>query len=382
MARRFRIAIATAAVLTGVGLPMLPAQAAGTCSLSGVAFGDDNRNGVQDAGETPRSGDLIYLFNGTGAYVANATTDSSGHYDFASLTCGSYDVRYAANSWWAVRDNLVPTTTGSVLPRQTITLAGAGAANFGWRQIVRSTQVGSPLDTYTGPQGLRVESYDDVISAKRLYDAVLQGNVGPEAGKVTVRFDITASSMTNTSISATAGRYDGFSAVSNVDYVSWLDGSDTTLVHEYGHAWSLYRAYLLQQDPAMTSYLKARGLYGDPRVGSTYAWATNEMVAEDYRQLLGSPTAATAAQTNSDIPLASNVPGLKEFLVGAFSTAAGSSSPSPSPSPSATPTASAPASPAPSPTATPTASPAPTTSPTASPSPSPTTAKRGGCKRC
>ncbi|MDX6215223.1 MAG: hypothetical protein QOG99_807 [Frankiales bacterium] len=366
-----RISARTAIVATAVGVlatGLHASAATGPCSLSGTAFLDSNRNGALDDGETPRSGDVLYLYDSAGGYVSNVSTDSAGHYAYPSLACGSYALTYASNSWWNVRNNLVPTTTGSLFPRQTVTLAGAGTADFGWRPILRSTQAGSPLDVFTGPQGLRVESYDDVVGAKTLYDALLQGDVGPEAKDVTVRFDLTASSMTNTSVGATNGTYDSFNAISHVDYVSWLDGGDTTLVHEYGHAWSLYRAYLVQQDPAMTSYLKARGIYGDPRVGSSYAWATNELIAEDYRQLLGSPSASQAAQTNADLPRASTVPGLKEFLLGAFSTSAAAPAPSPSPTASSSP------SPAPSPTVAPT--------PTASPTPTATPKRRGCTKKC
>jgi hypothetical protein len=117
---------------------------------------------------------------------------------------------------------------------------------------------------------------------------------------------------------------------------SGLDSADQTLSHEYGHAWSMYYAYLVQQDSTLTGYLQARGLAGDSRVDSSYAWSRREMIAEDYRQLLGSPSAASAPQTNRDIPPAAAVPGLKDYLLGAFSggTATGTTTTSPSPSPS------------------------------------------------
>ena len=34
--------------------------------------------------------------------------------------------------------------------------------------------------------------------------------------------------------------------------------------HEYGHAWSLYYDTIVQQEGTLASYLKARGLDGDP----------------------------------------------------------------------------------------------------------------------
>lgn len=374
---RTRRTAALAGALTATvagGLLVAPqVQAAdATCSLSGRAFADSNRNGVLDAGEQPRASDLLYVFTSAGGYVLNTTTDAAGAYSVPSLPCGSYDVQYAASSWWPIRGSLTPTTTGSLLPRASVSLTGAGTADFGWRPITRSSTAGAPLDSYVGPEGLRVESYDDVVPAKAVYDAALRGAVGAEAKDVTIRFDLASAGMTNTSISSTSSGYSSFSAVVYVDFVSWLDTGDKVLSHEYGHAWSLYRAYLLQQDPTMQSYLQARGLAGDPRVNGSYAWSTAEMVAEDYRQLLGSPTAQVHPQANADIPPAASVPGLREFLLGAFST---STTTSPSPSPSST------ASPAPSPTASPAPSPTATTSPSPSPSPTATRTKGGGRRK-
>lgn len=351
-----------AAVLGGLLVAPQVQASDGTCSLSGSAFLDADRDGTQDAGEQPRVGDLVYVFDGGGAYVTNASTGAAGHYAVPALACGTYRVEYAATSWWEVRNDLTPTTTGSLFPRTSVTLTGAGNADFGWRPILRSTTAGTPVDTYAGPEGLRVESYDDVVPAKDVYDAALRGAIGPEAAHTTIRFDLSSSGMTNTSIRSNGTSYDAFTALVHVDLVSWLDSGDKVLSHEYGHAWSLYRAYLVQQDPSMQTYLEARGLSADPRVNSGYAWHTDEMIAEDYRQLLGSASAAAHPQTNLSIPPAAAVPGLKEFLLGAFSTGSGTpaAAPTSSPSPSPTATASPAPSPSPSPTATVTASPTPT----------------------
>jgi hypothetical protein len=215
------VATAGAVMALAVVCPSGAAQAVeGSCSLSGTAFADTNRSGGQDPGESPRSGDVLYLYDATGAYVSNVQTDSTGWYGYPSLACGTYTLKYASTTWWGIRKTLVPTTSGNPLPTRTVTLTGAGQLDFGWRSIVRSTT--NPIDAYTGPEGLRVESYDDVLPAKTLYDSVLRGNVGGEASHVTVRFDLTPSSMTNSGIGATNGVYDSFDATCNVDYVSWL----------------------------------------------------------------------------------------------------------------------------------------------------------------
>jgi hypothetical protein len=410
MPRRIRIAIVSAALLAAMGLPMLPASAIGTTTISGVAFQDDNRNGVQDVGEAPRSGDSLYLFDSAGTCVAVQTTDANGRYAFAGITDGTYRVEYTSSTWWSIRADWVPTTTGGLNPSRTVTTP-APSVDFGWRRVVRSTTASAPISSFTGPEGLRVASYDDVVPARDLYDALLRGTVGREASSVTVLFDLGSNSTTTASVGATNGRYDSYSASSYVAYDTWLDGGDNTLSHEYGHAWTLYYAYLAQQDPTFAGYLSARHLTGDARLGTSYAWSPREMIAEDYRQLLGSPTAAAATQMNQDIPRATDVPGLRDYLLTTFTTAATAPAPTPTPSPTAspspsaspapslssspTPTASATASPTPlpslsaSPTAsptptnspTPTASPTATTSPTPTSSPTPTRTKGGGCHK-
>ena len=165
-----------------------------------------------------------------------------------------------------------------------------------------------------------MKSYDDVIPAKAIYDRLMSGLlIGPEARFTTIRFDFAPTGSTSTTAASTGGVYTSYAATSNVSFVSWLDGDDG-LFHEYGHAWSLYNAYIVQQDPTLAAYLRARGLAGDPRVGTSYAWNTREMIAEDYRQLFGTPSARAATQMNRDIPDAKDIPGLATFLGGAFTS--------------------------------------------------------------
>jgi len=297
--------------------PGLPAG-----SIGGFAFQDPDRDGVFENGEPALASQRLYLFDGTGAYRATTTSDATGWYQFDGLSDAAYRVEYAPDSWWAIRLDLVPDTTPSIFPKQPVDLAGSATADFGWRPIVRSTDTAAPISTYTAPDGLRVESYDDVVSARDLADDLLGGSlVGPEAGSVTIRFDLSANSVTATSTTTLNGLVVGYHATSNVSYQSWLDDGDDTLFHEYGHAWSQYYADVVQQDPTFDSYLVARGLAGDPRVGTSYAWDVHELIAEDYRELFGSPNAAAAPQMNTDLPSAATVPGLRAFLAGAFEQA-------------------------------------------------------------
>jgi hypothetical protein len=293
-----------------------PEMSPGT--LGGFAFQDLNRDGVYESGEQPLAGEHLFLYDGAGTYLGNAYTDATGWYQFGSLADGAYRVQFAPASWWAIRGDWVPDTTGSLLAVRNVQLTGSTLADFGWRAIVRSTDPKAPFSSYTGPNGLQVKSYDDVVGAKAIYDRLISGSlVGPEAQFTTIRFDFTSTGSTSTMAVQTSGIYAEYGATSNVTYISWLDG-DGELFHEYGHAWSLYNAYIVQQDPTLAAYLRARGLLGDSRVGSSYAWNTREMIAEDYRQLFGTASAQGLTQMNRDIPSAKDLPGLKDFLAATF----------------------------------------------------------------
>lgn len=62
------------------------------------------------------------------------------------------------------------------------------------------------------------------------------------------------------------------------------------------------------------------------------------MIAEDYRQLFGTPNAQAMPQANREIPPAASVPGLRDFLANTFRTppaggGGGGSTPPPPPPP-------------------------------------------------
>jgi hypothetical protein len=148
--------LATVLVLVAAALAPAPGQAAsGTSSISGVAFEDTDRDGIKDLGEPALADQGVYLLNQTGSSQLSYTaTDASGNYRFSGLADGVYRVEYAPEQWWARRSEWVPTTTGSIAPRMTVSLAGAATADFGWRRIVRSTDAAAPNSAYSGPTGL------------------------------------------------------------------------------------------------------------------------------------------------------------------------------------------------------------------------------------
>jgi hypothetical protein len=329
------VVVVVAVVLPGWGA-VVSSASADSGVITGLAFDDLDRSGAYNNGEPLQSGVLIDLTDASGNYLATASTDAAGRYVFSGLADGSYTVAYDTARWWDIRNDWAPSTTGgSTSPRLRVSLSGTAEANFGWRRIVRSTTAGAPISTYTAASGARFESYDDVVTARQLADALASGSLlGAEAGSTTVIFDL-GPSATTTSMGTTdgTGRYTNSTATSYVNYLSWLDTGDKVLFHEYGHAWSAYFARVAQQDPSFDGYLQARGLASDGRVGSSYAWDPAEMIAEDYRQLFGSVGAASFPQMNQDIPPAAAVAGLRTYLSSTFRTA-----PSTSPTPAQAPT--------------------------------------------
>ncbi|MFO7173487.1 MAG: S-layer homology domain-containing protein, partial [Bacillota bacterium] len=116
-----------------------------------------------------------------------------------------------------------------------------------------------------------------------------------------------------------------------------------TLSHEYGHHftsyWLLKHEGLLFRDWRKTEWARIRGLSNFPQVGSGYhSWEPQEIAAEDYIQLFGSPLAREALvrnvpmgdgryipaeiQENAAIPLAWDTPGLYEYWRKALGPAA------------------------------------------------------------
>ena len=327
-----------AVLLAAVLLTLLPApgRAAGTSVISGAAYEDTNRNGVKDAGELALVGQGIYLSDASGVTPLGSTsTDAAGNYRFSGLSDGQYRLDYDPEQWWARRAEWVPSTTGGALPRMTVSLAGTATADFGWRRIVRSTDAATPISTYTGQNGITVKSYDDVVGARTLYDTLMAGSlIGAEAPNVTVWFDYANDpNFTVASIDGGPGNYSNYRADVHLAYVSWLDDGDNMLFHEYGHAWSLFYAYTRQQDTSLASYLQARGILGDSRLGTSHAWGPRELIAEDYRQLFGTASARASAQENRDLPQAADVPGLRDFLATTYPQLTATAPPPPAPPP-------------------------------------------------
>jgi hypothetical protein len=289
--------------------------------VSGTVYQDLDRDGTQDAGELALAGQAIELRDTVGRLVGSRLTDIAGRYSFTGLTPTTYVVSFNDTAWRALRLGWVPTTTGSLFPRVTAAVAAPTVIDFGWRPMIRSTSVFAPLASYVGPSGLRVETYSDAVSPQEIYREIMLGIVGPEARFVTIRFDLNQSAQTSAGWQGSPGTYSNYAAAVYAGYDFWLDGGDQGLSHEYGHAWTNYYDRIVQQESSFQRYLTARGLAGDPRIGTEYKWYPEEMIAEDYRELFGSDNAKLAWQMNRDIPAPDDVPGLRDWFLDVFEVA-------------------------------------------------------------
>ena len=261
----------TRAVVTAIvvlaGLLATAAAPASAATLTGVAFKDLDRDSAWQPAEPPLADQEIYLFAAHWAVPGAGRHRRVRPLHVRRPGRGRVPRRLQRAVVVGAAPGLGPDHDGGSLePSRDVTVSGTTAADFGWRPIVRSTDLTAPISAYTGPSGLKVSSYDDVVSARTLHDALAAARIGAEAPYTEVRFDLYGGSMTSASAAqSNGGPYERFKAVSYVSYITWLDSGDRTLTHEYGHAWSLYNAYIVQQDPALAAYLRVRGLEGDSR---------------------------------------------------------------------------------------------------------------------
>jgi len=216
---------------------------------------------------------------------------------------------------------------------------------------------------YTAPDGFKVISYSrqwaDVSELKEVYGELLRNAHGVEL-KLLRRINI-YSGPDPRGMSA-AGRWygewmieGGKPSLSEDRYIDIYNGDEfttipsiaRTLAHEYGHHFTYYyffkRENKLWENWRSSGLAAIRGLKNNARVsaaGSNHAWLIQEIAAEDYVQLFGSPNSKQSydfkdiaervndgqrgvtyssdifnyrPQENYELPLAANVKGLREY---------------------------------------------------------------------
>lgn len=317
------------ALVAALGLSVsapTPSEAT-TSSLTIDLFQDLDRDGVRDAGESGWAERVLYVMTPAGSFVKGAVTDASGRATVTGLATSTYEVRLSDSDWGGLARDWTPTTTGSYLPRKTVDLSKTTSAPLGLRPVSWSTTLGSPIDSAVGASGVTVEVYNDAVSAASVVALLESGTaIGAEAPGTRIRLGFEDRSYTVSGSSGSPGTYSNFSATVYLDWTGWLNRGEHLLFHEYGHAWSQYRRRIVNQWSDFAPYLQARGIDpADPRLGTSHAWQPGELIAEDFRQLFGAPS-ARSGQENTELPLAADVPGLATWLSGTFSTGSGGSS--------------------------------------------------------
>jgi len=191
----------------------------------------------------------------------------------------------------------------------------------------------SPTHMVT-PEGVTIDvNSAGPWTAQQIYDllkpSALQLNlVGPH---LTIKVQDTYSSQTATSASTSGGVYTSYSAIVYLKGVNstFATQPDSTIAHEYGHAWTLYHLYI-DHNGVWSSYLQARWsmadgsmtLATDPRLDSSYNWMRSEIIADDYRLLFGDALAISQrpVHLNAYIPQPKDVTGLRSFLLNSWGT--------------------------------------------------------------
>ncbi|MBL0387821.1 hypothetical protein JJB07_14360 [Tumebacillus sp. ITR2] len=228
---------------------------------------------------------------------------------------------------------------------------------------------GSAVAQYSATDGMKIISYSpswtDSAKLKDLHDELLQNVHGDEI-KLLQEIDIyddypqgdgvagqyifsTISSVLPVKQKMQPGRIELYGGQEHQTVASFAH----TLSHEYGHHVTHYYTLLQDGFPLTddkkwkdTTYARLRGLSGDARIavdGVDHRWQIAEIAAEDYVQLFGSTNAHAATpfesrveqalkgkdpaamswsasmyniqpQENLALPLASQVPGLYEWL--------------------------------------------------------------------
>ena len=289
----------TTAPSVNIGSPANGSTVSGTITVSGTSADNVSVSKV----ETSVDG---------GAYsMASGTTSWSRTLDTTTLSNGSHTISARATD----TSNNVRSTSVSVTVSNSTGGGGSSAPN---------TQ-----GQWVSPEGLTIKvQTSSAWTISQIY-TMLKAGQALDLDKIGPRLMIFVQDAYSTTTSSwnaqdNNGVYNDFGAT------MYLKGAgdafayrpDDTLHHEYGHVWAGFQRYLGHQGD-WTSYLQARGLYGDPRLGTGYSWTVDEIIADDYRLLFGSSAAISERPThlNPDIPDPRNVAGLRTFMGSTWRTA-------------------------------------------------------------
>lgn len=284
----------------------------GSYTLSRIDVGVDGASFRRASGTATWSVSLNTASFVDGAHTVNVrATDRRGHQATVNLELTFQNSATTADP--SPSPTPTPTPTPSPAPSPTPSPSASPSPTV--------SPSASPTDqVYTTPEGATIEinsaggwTYDTIYQL--LKENGLDSTIGPT---LTVKVQDTYGSQVTTSAgTGSDGRYNNFHATMYLLGVnSTLNTQpDAAVGHEYGHVYTLYYLYMAHNGD-WTSYLQARGLYGNPNLDTSYPWMTKEIAADDYRLLLGAAAAISEnpQHLNTQIPDPRNVAGLKDFL--------------------------------------------------------------------
>jgi len=244
-----------------------------------------------------------------------------------SVDGGSYQTASGTGSWVFGLNTATYADGGHTLTARATDTSGNVVTSRESVTFSNSSLPPGVAEQMVTPEGATIQIYSDVTGwkAQQVYDllkpnAYQLGLVGPH---LTVKVQTTSPSSTSASAVKLNGVYSSYKASVYLQAkggTTFMSHPDAIVAHEYGHAWTLYHLYMSQQGD-WTAYLSARGILGDPRLDSTYNWSKNEMIADDYRLLFGTPAAQDGlAYINPQVPDPRSVPGLRDFLATVWAT--------------------------------------------------------------
>ena len=239
-----------------------------------------------------------------------------------SVDGGSYSSASGTDTWRFTLDTTKLADGSHTISARATDTSGNASSTSRAVTVKNSTSTPGIVEQLVTPEGATIQIYSDVAgwTAQGVYDmlgrnALDLARLGPG---LTVKVQATYPSSTSSGVAETGGVYSDYRATIYLNggpSTTFSERPEYVIAHEYGHAWTTYHLYM-SQSGSWSAWLSARSLMGDPRVDSTYNWSKNEMIADDYRMLFGTPAAISgAAYINPDAPDPRNVPGLRDFFL-------------------------------------------------------------------
>lgn len=163
------------------GTGFVPRDIQCCAALGNYVWLDDDKDGIQDAGEQGVAGVTVTLFDATGKVVASAVTDAYGKYLFTGLTPGSYSVQFTEPPNYTFTTQTNGTTDGSDVNPTTgrtasVTLA-SGETNLNLDAgLIQAAPIGQNVGDYvwldTDKDGIQDAGEDGIAGVTvTLYDA-------------------------------------------------------------------------------------------------------------------------------------------------------------------------------------------------------------------